>query len=130
MRYTCNFAHARIGWREPFADQNPPTLITGDRLSNEMSNKPDLAEKIGTAINELDIDFSQFTVAGWILSLLSLGTGGGAAYWAGSAMVKRNGLNLAAGITFCLTMIAVTTIVFLALRSFFGLAGLTVTKSR
>lgn len=39
------------------------------------------------------------------------------------------GLNLAAGLTFCLTMIAVTTIVFLALRWSFAFAGLTITGS-
>jgi hypothetical protein len=35
----------------------------------------------------------------------------------------------AAGMTFCLTMIAITTIVFLGLRGAFGLTGLAVTKS-
>ena len=94
-----------------------------------MSDKPDIAERIGTAINELDIDFSRFTLVGWFVSLLSLGVGGGVAYFACSAMIRRNGLNLAAGMIFCLTIIAVTTIVFLALRWSFGLAGLTVTKS-
>ncbi len=94
-----------------------------------MSDKPDIAARIGTAINELDIDFSRFTIVGWIVSLLSLGAGGGVAYFVCSAMVRRNGLNLAAGMTFCLTMIAVTTIVFLALRWSFAFTGLTITKS-
>jgi len=93
-----------------------------------MSDKPDLAERIGTAINELDIDFSRFTLSGWIVSLLSLGSGGGVAYLACSAMIRRNGLNLAAGLTFCLIIIAVTTIAFRALRWTFGIAGLAVTK--
>jgi regulator of RNase E activity RraB len=94
-----------------------------------MSEKPDLAERIGTAINELDIDFSRFTLVGWIVSLVSLGIGGGVAYFICSAMIRRNGLNLAAGLTFCLTIIAVTTILFLALRWAVGLAGLSVTKA-
>jgi regulator of RNase E activity RraB len=94
-----------------------------------MKNRPDMTERIGTAINELDIDFSQFTLAGWLVSLLSLGAGGGVAYFVCSALIKRNGLNLAAGMTFCLAMIAVTTIAFLTLRWFFQVAGLTVTKS-
>jgi regulator of RNase E activity RraB len=94
-----------------------------------MSNKPDIAERIGTAINELDIDFSRFTFVGWFTSLSSLGVGGGVAYFACNAMIRRSGLNLPAGMTFCLTMIAVTTIMFLALRWSFGLAGLAVTKS-
>lgn len=94
-----------------------------------MSEKPDLAERIGTAINELDIDFSRFTLVGWIVSLLSLGIGGGAAYFACNAMIGRNGLNLAAGLTFCLTIIAVTTTLFLGLRWAVGLAGLAVTQA-
>jgi hypothetical protein len=94
-----------------------------------MSNKPDIAERIGTAINELDIDFSRFTFVGWFTSLSSLGVGGGVAYFACNAMIRRSGLNLPAGMTFCLTMIAVTTIMFLALRWSFGLAGLAATKS-
>lgn len=93
-----------------------------------MRDKPDIAERIGTAINELDIDFSRFTLVGWFVSLMSLGVGGGVAYFACSAMIRRNGLNLAAGMTFCLTIIAVTTVVFLALRWSFGLAGLAVTE--
>ena len=94
-----------------------------------MSDKPDIAARIGTAINELDIDFSRFTIVGWIVSLLSLGAGGGVAYFICSAMIRRNGLNLSAGMTFCLTMIAVATIVYLALRWSFAFAGLTITKS-
>ncbi len=46
-----------------------------------MSDNPDLAERIGAAINELDIDFSRFTPVGWFVSLLSLGAGGGVAYF-------------------------------------------------
>lgn len=94
-----------------------------------MNDKPDIAERIGTAINELDIDFSRLTLVGWLVSVLSLGVGGAVVYFACSTMIKRNGLNLAAGMVFCLTMIAVTTIGFLALRWCFGLAGLAVTKS-
>jgi hypothetical protein len=81
-----------------------------------MNRKPDLAERIGTTINELDIDFSRFTLVGWIVSLVSLGVGGGAASWACSVMVRRNGMNLAAGMVFFLTMVAITTCLFLFLR--------------
>lgn len=93
-----------------------------------MKDKPDIAERIGTAINELDIDFSRLSIAGWIVSLLSLFAGGGIAYFAANAMIRRNGLDLAAGMVFCLTMIAVTTISFLALRWVGGRVGLLVTK--
>lgn len=95
-----------------------------------MSTKPDFAERIGSTINELDIDFSRFTFAGWCVSLASLGVGGGAAFLASFAMVRRNGLNLAAGMVFFATMVAVTTVLFLVLRGAIERAGFAVTKSR
>ncbi len=94
-----------------------------------MNKRPDLAERIGTAINELDIDFSRLTAAGWLVSVLSLGAGGGIAYFLCSLMIKRNGLDLAAGMVFCFTMIAVTTVSFLILRWMAHRIGLSVTKS-
>ena len=93
-----------------------------------MSHKPDIAERIGTAINELDIDFSRLSLAGWLVSLLSLGLGGSLASLACNAMVQRNGLDVAAGMVFFVTMVAVTTSAFLALRWLLGLTGLAVTK--
>lgn len=92
-----------------------------------MTHKPGAEERIGNAINELDIDFSRFTIVGWFVSLLSFGVAGGIAYFVCSAMVRRNGLNLAAGMTFALILIGGTTVLFLALRWCFGLAGLSVT---
>lgn len=94
-----------------------------------MSDNSDLPEKIGTAINQLDIDFSQLTIIGWIVNLLSLCASGGVAYLVCSVMIQRNGLNVGVGLTFFVIMIAVTTIVFLFLRWLFGLAGLSVTKT-
>ena len=94
-----------------------------------MNEKPYISERIGTAINELDIDFSRLTFIGWFVSVLSLGVGGGVAYFACDAMIRRNGFNLAAGMIFFLAMITVTTIALLALRWSLGLAGLALTKS-
>ncbi|MCD0460141.1 hypothetical protein [Roseiconus lacunae] len=94
-----------------------------------MNDKPDIAERIGAAINELDIDFSRFTLAGWFISLLSLLGGGSAAYAISSFMIRRNGLDVAAGLVFCLTMIAVTTVGFLVLRWAFAIFGVSITKS-
>ena len=94
-----------------------------------MNKLPDIAERIGTAINELDIDFSRLTAAGWLVSALSLGAGGGIAYSLCSLMINRNGLDLAAGMVFCFTMIAVTTVSFLMLRWMLHRIGLSITKS-
>ncbi len=93
-----------------------------------MNDKPDLAERIGRAINELDIDFSRFTVVGWFVTLLSTAAGGGAAYFASSAMVKRNGLTTGAGLVFCVALIAVSTITFRVLRWVSRRFGYSITK--
>ncbi len=94
-----------------------------------MNRKPDLAERIGRTFNELDIDFSRFTFVGWIASLVALSGGGGLAYWLANGMVRRNGLNLAAGMTFCFTMLVVTTLLFLMLRWIFHRMGLPITRA-
>jgi hypothetical protein len=95
-----------------------------------MTDKPDIAERIGRTINELDIDFSQFSFVGWIVSLISLSVGGGAAYCVSNFMVRRNGLDVAAGLVFCFTITGVTTVALLALRWIVRLGGLSVTKTR
>ncbi|GAA4470803.1 hypothetical protein [Novipirellula rosea] len=94
-----------------------------------MTNKSDeIADRIGGAINELDIDFSNFTLLGWMVSLMSLGIGGGAAYAACYLMVQRNGWDKAAGLVFCFSMIAVTTCSFLMLRWMLRHVGMSITK--
>ena len=94
-----------------------------------MNNKlEDIADRIGMAINELDIDFSNFTLLGWMVSLMSLGIGGGAAYAACYLMVQRNGWDKAAGLVFCITMIAVTTGSFLTLRWMLRHVGMAITN--
>ena len=95
-----------------------------------MNNKPDISERIGTAINELDIDFSQLSFVGWIVSLLSVTAGGGVASLVCITMIRHNRPNLIAGLTFFITIIAVTTIIFLTLRRVVGMAGFSVTKSQ
>ncbi|WP_197355323.1 ribonuclease E inhibitor RraB [Aureliella helgolandensis] len=92
-----------------------------------MNEKLGIADKIGSAINELDIDFSSFTLVGWFVNLLSLGTSGGVAYFACSALIRRNGLNLGVGMTFFLIIIGVTTSVFLTLRWLLDKAGFALT---
>lgn len=80
-----------------------------------MSDKPDLAERVGTAVNELDIDFSRFTLVGWLVSVISLGMGGGAAFLVCRPMVQRNGLDKGDGLVFFLTIVTVTVVLFLGL---------------
>lgn len=93
-----------------------------------MNGKPDLAERLLTAVNELDIDFSKLTVVGWLVSFSSLGVAGGVAYLACGEMVRQNGLGRGVGLVFFLIMVTVTTIMFLALRWAFRQAGLSLTK--
>jgi regulator of RNase E activity RraB len=93
-----------------------------------MKEQLGIPERIGMATNELDIDFSRLTVAGWLTSTLSLATGGGCAYSAIRLVSKRNGLDLGTGLVFCFTMLGVTTVTFLVLRWFFARMGFSITK--
>ena len=93
-----------------------------------MNRKPDLAERLGKSLNELDIDFSQLTLVGWLVSVISFLLGGGLAFLAANALVQRNGLNLAAGMTFCFTILAVGTVAFRVLRWAAHSMGLPTTK--
>lgn len=80
-----------------------------------MNGKPDLSEKAGTAINELDIDFSRFTLVGWLVSLISLGIGGGTAFLVCRPMVQRNGLDKGDGLAFFVVIVTVTVVLFMVL---------------
>ena len=92
--------------------------------------KPDLAERLGRAVNELDIDFSRFTVTGWIVSLLSLTAGCVAAWAAYEAVQERIDQHDGPPLVLGLTMIAVTTVAFLSLRWVTRRAGLPITRRR
>jgi len=76
----------------------------------------DFHRRIGTSINELDIDFSRFTFAGWCVSLASLALGmtaALAAYWAVVARVRDD---RGPALAFGLVMIGTTVVTFLSLR--------------
>ena len=77
-----------------------------------MSDESDIAKRVGTAVNELDIDFSRFTATGWAISLISLGMGGGAAYLACHPLVQRNGLSKGVGLLFFVVIVTVTVVLF------------------
>ena len=89
-----------------------------------------LPERIGKAINELDIDFGRFTVVGWCVSVASLALGfaaGLAAYW---AVVGKIPDDRGPALAFGLTMIAVTVGAFLALRAALKAFDVQIVKDR
>ena len=90
--------------------------------------KKDLAQRVGETINELDIDFSRFTPLGWLISAISLGVGGAAAWFASQAVPRKpdGGPALAFGVT----MIAVTVVLFIAMRWLGDRAGIASVKPR
>jgi len=82
-----------------------------------MGNRSDdLAARLGRTINELDIDFSSFTVAGWLVSVSSLILGGSVAWSVYEAMPKRQGPDNGPALVLGLTMIGITVVSFLVLR--------------
>jgi hypothetical protein len=89
-----------------------------------------LPERIGKAINELDIDFSRFTVVGWAISIASLATGfliAWSAYWAVAGKVADD---RGPALAFGLSMIGTTVLVFLSLRAVLGRCGVSIVKER
>lgn len=74
-----------------------------------------LPERVGKTINQLDIDFSSFTLAGWAVSVLSLALGlvlGLLAWW----ITPNDPSGKAKALAFGLTMIATTVLVFISVR--------------
>ena len=92
-----------------------------------MSQLPD---RIGKSINELDIDFSRFTAAGWILSLTSLSIGLVAALGAYWGVVEKIRDDRGPALVFGLVMIGTTVVTFLTLRAFLSLLGVSIIRQR
>ena len=78
--------------------------------------------RFGRWINQLDIDFSRFTLAGWLVAIGSLVLGGLAGYgaysivepWAGRQAVDAG---KAGGLSFFIAMVVVTVFAFQGLRA-------------
>ena len=77
-----------------------------------------LVERIGRSINELDIDFSRFTLVGWGVSLASLTLGFIAGLAAYRSVVGRIEEDRGPALVFGFTMIGTTVVLFLVLRAF------------
>ena len=90
----------------------------------------DLAERLGRTVNELDIDFSSFSRAGWLVSLTSLLVGGGVAWSVYQPMPKPKGPNDGPALVLGLTMIGVTVASFLALRWLSNRIGFPITEGK
>jgi hypothetical protein len=90
----------------------------------------DLAERLGRTVNELDIDFSSFSIAGWLVSATSLLLGGGIAWGVYQSMPKLKGPNDGPALVLGLTMIGVTVASFLALRWLSNRIGFPITRSK
>lgn len=91
--------------------------------------------RIGRWINQLDIDFSSFTLVGWVVALGSLLLGGFAGYlaylvvsdWANGQRVDAG---KAGGLSFFIAMVVVTVFSFQGLRAIARWTGNPVVKER
>ena len=90
----------------------------------------DLAERLGRTVNELDIDFSSFTVAGWLVRVSSLVLGGSVAWSVYQLFPNPRGPDNGPALVLGLTMIGVTVTSFLVLRWFSNRMGFPVTKGK
>ena len=89
-----------------------------------------LIERIGRSINELDIDFSRFSVAGWCVSAASLTIGFVAALAAYCAVVGKIRDDRGPALVFGLVMIGTTVAAFLLLRGALSSLGISIVRSR
>ena len=89
-----------------------------------------LQDRIGKAINELNIDVSLFTWAGWFVSIASVSVGFLAAVAAYSAVAGRIAVNEGPALAFGVAMIGGTVIVFLTLRAVLSRFGVQIVRDR
>lgn len=90
----------------------------------------ELSERIGRSINELDIDFSRFSVAGWGVSVVSLTLGLGAALAAYRAVRDKIRDDRGPALVFGLVMIGTTVIAFLLMRRALSRFGIPIVRPR
>ncbi|QDU77949.1 hypothetical protein Pan97_50280 [Bremerella volcania] len=91
--------------------------------------------RFGRWINQLDIDFSSFTLVGWVVAIGSLVLGGFAGYLVYSLVAaggNQQGVNAgkASGLSFFITMVVVTVFSFQGLRAVARWTGNPVVRDR
>jgi len=90
--------------------------------------RDEFAARIGKAINELDIDFGRFTVAGWLLVVVTLGIGIGVGWTLYDVMPRRGPMDKAPALFPPAAGFFVCVGAFLLLRAILKRAGFPVTK--
>lgn len=87
-----------------------------------------LPERIGKTINELDIDFSRFTLVGWLLVLITTGLGVAVGWMIYEAMPQRGAMDRAPAVVPPLVGFFVCVGTFLLFRYLLNRVGLRITK--
>jgi hypothetical protein len=93
-----------------------------------MTQRDKLPDRIGKALSALDIDFSRFTLAGWVVSLTSLAVGVLVGLTVYDAVPRLNVGNDGPALILGLSVIAATTITFLISRAILARLGISITK--
>lgn len=93
-----------------------------------MSSREGLPERLGKTVNELDIDFSRFTIVGWLMVIATLGLGVAVGWLLYGMMTPRGPMDRAPALVPPLAGFAVTVGTFLLFRAILQWAGLPVTK--
>ncbi|MEZ6086774.1 MAG: hypothetical protein R3C05_01825 [Pirellulaceae bacterium] len=94
-----------------------------------MSENDGLPKRIGTTINEMDIDFSSFTIAGWIVVLATLTTGPLAGWWIYHAVPMRNAMDRGPALAAGVGGFVVSLVAFLSLRRLFRYFAIAIVKA-
>jgi hypothetical protein len=87
-----------------------------------------LSERIGRALNALDIDFSRFTAAGWIVSLVSLAAGVLTGLTVYEAIPQFDAKDQGRALVLGISVIVATTVTFLVSKAILARLGIPIVK--
>lgn len=96
-----------------------------------MSNEDDdnsVPARIAKGVNQLDIDFSSFTLVGWLIAICSLVAGGAAALTVYFIVAPLVNDGRATGLAFFLAMVGVTVVTFQLLRTIASWLGFPIVR--